>query len=113
MRPFRHESCCHPTFSLKYLDNADLQQLGAAVTAEIHRRGQDVTKSDASPPISPSATIRNTVSTVEELPEGKANLIRASLRAGVEPAAIARIFQLPQSLANRVINSTDKRWREA
>jgi hypothetical protein len=94
--------------SLKYLDNADLQRLRAAVAAEIDRRAQDVTKSDASPPVSPSTAIRDKVSTVDELPEGKANLIRASFSAGLKPAAIARTLHVPQSLVDRVIRSRDK-----
>lgn len=94
--------------SLKYLDNADLRRLRAAVAAEIDRRAQDVTESDASRPVSPPAAIRDKVSTVDELPEGKANLIRASFSAGLKPAAIARTFHVPQSLVDRVIRSSDK-----
>jgi hypothetical protein len=33
--------------------------------------------------------------------EGTANLIRASFRAGVKPAAIARTFRISQSFVNR------------
>jgi hypothetical protein len=89
--------------SLKYLDNADLQKLRAAVTAEIDRRAQQRPQSDVSPAVSVSAAIHT-----DELPEGKANLIRASFRAGLKPAAIARTFHVPPSLVNRVIKSTDK-----
>ena len=94
--------------SLKYLDNADLQKLRAAVTSEVDRRAQDVAKSDASTAVLPSARTRKMVSAVEDLPEGKANLIRASFRAGLKPAAIARTFHVSLSLVNRVIRSTDK-----
>ena len=99
--------------SLKYLDNADLQKLRVAVNAEIDRRAQQRSKSDASTAVLPSAATRNKVSTVEDLPEGKANLIRASFSAGLKPAAIARTFHVSPSLVNRVIRSTDKPKREA
>jgi len=110
MRPFRHDSCCHPTLStsLKYLDNTDLQKLRAAVSAEIDCRAQQGSKSDASTEVFPSEAAQNTVSTVEELPEGKANLIRASFSAGLKPAAVARTFHVSPSLINRVIKSRDK-----
>jgi DNA invertase Pin-like site-specific DNA recombinase len=101
------------SMSLKYLDNADLQKLRAAVTAEIDRRAQQGSKSEASTAVRPSAATRNKVSTVEDLPEGKANLIRASFSAGLKPAAIARTFHVSPSLVNRVIRSTDKPKREA
>ena len=94
--------------SLKHLDNADLQKLRAAVTAEIDRRAQDVAKRDASTEVFPSAATRKTVSTNEEPPEAKANLIRASFTAGLKPAAIARTFHISLSLVSRVIRSTDK-----
>ena len=99
--------------SLKYLDNADLQKLRAAVTAEVDRRAQHLATSAASSEVFPSAAAQNTVSTVEELPEGKANLIRASFSAGLKPAAIARAFHVSPSLVNRVIRSTYKPKREA
>jgi hypothetical protein len=97
--------------SLKYLDNADLQKLRAAVTAEVDRRAQHLSTSAASSV--PSAAAPNTISTVEELPEGKANLLRASFRAGLKPAAIARTFQVSQKQVNRVIRSADKPKRDA
>jgi hypothetical protein len=94
--------------SLKYLDNADLQKLCVAVNVEVDRRAQQAPKSDVSTAVFPSAATRNTASTVEELPEGKANLIRASFSAGLKPAAIARIFHISQTLVSRVIRPTDK-----
>jgi len=94
--------------SLKYLDNTDLQKLRAAVSAEIDCRAQQGSKSDASTEVFPSEAAQNTVSTVEELPEGKANLIRASFSAGLKPAAVARTFHVSPSLINRVIKSRDK-----
>jgi hypothetical protein len=45
---------------------------------------------------------------IDEIPDGRANLIRASFKAGIEPAAIARTFRISQSLVNRVLSSTEK-----
>jgi hypothetical protein len=49
-----------------------------------------------------------TTRAIDEIPEGKANLIRASFRAGIKPVAIARRFRISQSLVSRVLNSTEK-----
>jgi DNA invertase Pin-like site-specific DNA recombinase len=57
-----------------------------------------------------SAADRNkTASGFDEIPEGKANLIRASFKAGVKPAAIARTFRISRSLVNRVLSAVEKR----
>ena len=56
-----------------------------------------------------SAAFRNTKTRgIDEFPEGTANLIRASFRAGVKPAAIARTFRISQSLVNRILSGTEK-----
>lgn len=79
--------------SLRYLDDAELQRLQVAVEAEIGRRKRDARSDDgfasrASRPVpSPVATTK-----VAEIPEGRANLIRASFDAGLKPATIARTF---------------------
>src|SRR5262249_8787241 len=78
--------------SLKYLDDAQLSRLLEAVTVEINRRNQGgpKRKTAAAAPTrasSPgqSATIRNDkISGIEKIPEGTANLIRASFRGGGE-----------------------------
>jgi hypothetical protein len=58
---------------------------------------------DQSVPVSDKTT-----RAVDEIQEGKANLIRASFRAGIKPVAIARTFRISQSLVSRVLNSTEK-----
>jgi hypothetical protein len=60
---------------------------------------------------SPSNMIlgRKTASEFGEIPEGKANLIRASFKAGVKSAVIARTFRISQSLVNRVLTAVEKR----
>jgi hypothetical protein len=102
--------------SLKYLDDAQLQRLREAVAVEVNRRNaasRNETAAAAPAETSSqgqSAAGRNkTASRFDEIPEGKANLIRASFKAGVKPAAIARTFRISQSLVNRVLSAVDKR----
>jgi hypothetical protein len=102
--------------SLKYLGDAQLHRLLEAVTVEINRRNQDGPKNEtaaAAPTRASSqghpATIRNNKNRgTEKIPEGTANLIRASFRAGVKAADIARTFRISRSVVNRVLNSPDK-----
>jgi len=101
--------------SLKYLDEAQLRTLLEAVTVEIDRRNQATSNHKTALPAAPVVsapdhlvTSRNKQSGVQEIPEGKANLIRASFKAGFKPAAIARTFRVSQSLVNRIISSIEK-----
>src|SRR5499433_2850888 len=99
--------------SLKYLDDAQLNRLLEAVSVEINRRNQGGPKSAAAPTraSSPgqSATIRNNkIRGIEKIPEGTANLIRASFRAGVKAADIARTFRISRSVVNRILSSPEK-----
>ena len=100
--------------SLKSLDDAQLQRLLEAVTVEIDRRNQGALKNETAAAVATgtssqgqSAAFRNKKTRgIDEFPEGTANLIRASFRAGVKPAAIART--LSQSLVNRILSATEK-----
>jgi len=102
--------------SLKYLDDAQLQKLLEAVTVEIDRRNQGAPKNETATAAATgtssqrqSAAVRNTKTRgIDEFPEGTANLIRASFRAGVKPAAIARTFRISQSLVIRILSATEK-----
>ena len=101
--------------SLKYLDVAQLQRLLEAVTVEIDRRKQGAPKNETvtaaatrTSSLGQSAAFRNKTRGIDEFPEGTANLIRASFRAGVKPAAIARTFRISQSLVNRILSATEK-----
>ena len=102
--------------SLKYLDDAQLRRLLEAVTVEINRRNQgDAKKKGATPPLArtsakdQSAPVSDkTTRTIDEIPEGKVNLIRASFRAGIKPVVIARTFRISQSLVSYVLNLTEK-----
>jgi hypothetical protein len=51
---------------------------------------------------------RNKTNSPEDIPLAKANLVRASFKAGLKPAAIARNFRLPQSWVNRIVSGTEK-----
>jgi hypothetical protein len=102
--------------SLKYLDDAQLQRLREAVAVEINRRNAVSENQTATAvPLETSSQGQSvvgrnkTASRFDEIPEGKANLIRASFKAGVKPAAIARTFRIPQSLVNRVLSAVEKR----
>lgn len=99
--------------TLRYLDNPELQRLLAAVMTEIRRRSEGASTrtigkaAAAVPQVEPSTK----ASDIDEIPEGKANLIRESFRAGLKPAAIARMFRIPPSLVNRIIGSMTKSKR--
>jgi len=105
-----------PSGSLKYLDDAQLERLLAAVTVEINCRNQSGPKNEAAPAAPTGApsqgqseTIRNNkIKGIDKIPEGTARLIRASFKAGVKPAAIARTFRVSQSMVHRVLGSTEK-----
>jgi hypothetical protein len=103
--------------SLRYLDDAQLQMLLEAVTLEINRRNQAAPKNETATLVATigtssqgqSVTGRNNKARgIDEIPEGKANLIRASFMAGVKPTAIGRTFRISQSLVNRVLSSSEK-----
>jgi len=84
--------------SLKHLDDAELQRLRDAVAAEIARRAPELGKKESDRASSSAeATVR--------IPEGKANLIRASFKAGLTPPAIARTVGMPLVLVRRVLKS--------
>src|SRR6266851_411647 len=75
--------------SLKYLDDAQLQRLLEAVTVEINRRNQGAPRNETAMAAATgtssqgqSAAFRyKKIRGIDEIPEGKAYLIRASFRA--------------------------------
>lgn len=83
--------------SLEYLDDAELRKLRDAVDDEIARRGQTgiVTK----------GSVRPAAKEAVRIPEGQVNLIRASFKAGLKPAAIARTLGMSLSVVRRVLRS--------
>jgi hypothetical protein len=98
--------------ALRYLEDSELHRLQAAVEAEIatRNRGTSTGRTDErSAPIAARPTQSRIESTeVAELPEGKANLIRASFDAGLKAPTIARTFGVSVSVVNRIIRSTKK-----
>jgi len=76
--------------SLQYLDDTDLHRLQAAVGAEIDRRKQGSSTGKASkapaPPASRPVSWPVDAAKITEIPEGKTNLVRASLDAGLNPS---------------------------
>ena len=84
--------------SLKYLDDTELQKLLDAATLELKRR-----RAAKTPSISDQAVHSEAPISKEGIPEAKRNLVRASFKAGLKPAAIARTFRLSPSLVNRII----------
>jgi hypothetical protein len=101
--------------SLRYLDDSDLQRLLAAVNMEIDRRKRGASAANADQAVRPSSSRsvppHDEHTSTAEIPEGKANLIRASFGAGLKPATIARTFGVSLSLVNRVIRSMEKSQR--
>jgi len=101
--------------SLRFLDDADLQRLLVAVNTEIdrRRRGGSTPGVGSTAPITGSrpAPVRDEHTNIAEIPEGKANIIRAAFGAGLKPPAIARTFGISLSQVNRIIRSTEKPHR--
>ena len=83
--------------SLKYLDDVELRRLYAAVTAEMQSRSRPVSPSRAGARTGP-------LKEIAQIPDGKVNLIRASLAAGLKPGAIARTLGLSPAVVRRVLN---------
>jgi predicted DNA-binding protein (UPF0251 family) len=82
--------------AIKHLNDQELEQLLAAVTAEQQRRGKK-------PP-----TFKNTISRQLETPAvtlsiGKLNAVRAAFKAGVRPSKIAKQFGISQSDVRKVL----------
>jgi predicted DNA-binding protein (UPF0251 family) len=83
--------------AIKHLDDHELDQLLAAVTAEQQRRG----KSPA-----PEKTPTKRVEAPDlSLSIGKLNAVRAAFKAGVTPSKIAKEFGISQTDVRKVIAS--------
>jgi hypothetical protein len=82
--------------SLKHLEDNELRRLHDAVTAEIARRVSVLREKQLN-------RVGGLNEPVEEIPEGKVNLIQASFQAGLTPAAIARTLSIPLALVRHVL----------
>src|SRR5690242_1264205 len=81
--------------SLQYLEDTDLHRLRAAVEAEIARRKEGASTGKdkaAAPPASRPVSASSEAARIAEIPEGKANFVRASFEAGLKAPTIARTF---------------------
>jgi hypothetical protein len=89
--------------SLQILSAAEFERLLTAVNGEASRRRKSEPTSVRHEPrprkLNPPAGI----------PSGKANAVRAALKAGVKPSAIARQFGLSQADIRALLNSMDRR----
>src|SRR5258706_14300917 len=82
--------------AIKYLNDQELDQLQAAVTTELQRRGKK--------PPSPDKTKRAEAAAVSLTPT-KLNAVRAAFKAGVRPSQIAKQFGIPQSDVRKALAS--------
>ena len=82
--------------AIRHLDDHELEQLQAAVTAEQQRRGKILPALEkiVSKRVEPAAV---------SLTPGKLNAVRAAFQAGVTPARIAKQFGIPQAEVRKVI----------
>ena len=88
--------------AIKYLNDQELDQLQAAVTTELQRRGKK-------PPVSDKTPSKRVEAAAVSLTATKLNAVRAAFKAGVRPSKIAKQFGIPQSDVRRVIaNETMK-----
>jgi hypothetical protein len=100
--------------ALKQLEDAEVDSLLAAVTAEARGRGRLAPSSQAENPTAdatPQPRMRAAVDRAEpSLTTGKLNAVRAAFKAGVRPSAIARQFGISQSDVKRAL-ATQKSGR--
>jgi hypothetical protein len=88
--------------AIKHLSDQELDQLQAAVTTELQRRGKK--------PPSPEKTKRVEAAAVSLTPT-KLNAVRAAFKAGVRHSKIAKQFGIPQSDVRKVIASEGMKKR--
>ena len=103
--------------ALRYLDDAELERLQQAVSAEARRRGQQPAEGDApdsgqedkkTPGRATRAASAQKRQPVPVTP-GQERLIRAAWEAGLGPAAIAREFRVSRAQVEHVIAAARRR----
>jgi hypothetical protein len=101
--------------ALKRLNNAEIDALLAAVSAEAERRGwlppsrtKEKPTADGRPQPRQAPAEHGTSS----LTTGKLNAVRAAFKAGVKPSAIARQFGISQSDVSKAL-ATESRDRKS
>jgi predicted DNA-binding protein (UPF0251 family) len=86
--------------AIRHLNDQELNQLEAAVTAEQQRRGKK--------PLPSKTESKRTELPAATLTIGKQNAVRAAFKAGVKPAKIAKQFGISQSEVREVLASEKK-----
>jgi hypothetical protein len=95
--------------AVKYLSDDELSRLLGAALDETKRRGKPVLTAEPIAPASPQSTSRRKVDLAEpSLTRGQVNAVRAAIKAGVKPSAIARQFGVSQSDIRNVLASDKK-----
>lgn len=90
--------------ALKTLNDAQLDTLLKTVAEEVKRRGKLPTEKQKKP-----VTKKKPNAAAVQVPQGKANLIRAAIKAGVKPGAIARQLGVSPSVVQRVLKEDTDR----
>jgi len=85
--------------AIKHLNDQELEQLMAAVTAEQERRGKKP------PSDGKMSTKRPLEAAPVSLTPGKLSAVRAAFKAGVRPSKIAKQFGIAQSDVRKVLAS--------
>jgi predicted DNA-binding protein (UPF0251 family) len=88
--------------AIKHLNDQELEQLLAAVTAEQQRRGKKPPSRAKTPSKSPVEAV------AVSLTPGKLSAVRAAFKAGVRPSKIAKQFGISQSDVRKVLANEKK-----
>lgn len=83
--------------AIRHLDDQELDQLGAALAAELKRRGRKLPGQHEPPPK------RKSEDAAASLTPGKLNVVRAAFKAGVTPSKITRLFGMSQSEVRKAL----------
>jgi len=89
--------------AIKHLDDAQLDTLFNTVRAELDRRGKQTTDKKGE-----RVTKKRPKDVPVQVPPGQISLIRAALKAGVKPGAIARQLRISPSVVRRVLAKEEK-----
>src|SRR6266404_4476489 len=84
--------------AIKHLNDQELDQLQAAVTTELQRRGKK-------PPVSDKTSSKRVEAAAVSLTPTKLNAVLAAFKAGVRPSQIAKQFGIPQSDVRKALAS--------
>ena len=102
--------------TLQFLSDDDLETLRVSVETELERR-RPISASPIASALQPATAAKTSRGRHGELdsgtaiPAGRASLIKASYRAGMKPAAIARTLRVSLSVVNKVLSMESKARR--